>query len=78
MHGFEAAARQEKSEKGSIICCLFIAAFLMPKGKNLMKMFAEAPFYLYPDVSHSISPTIVEGFNALTDPYESQKTSAFC
>ena len=52
--GLEAAARQEKGEKGGIIHCLFIAAFLVPKGNSLIGMFPEAPPYLYPDVGHHI------------------------
>ena len=57
VHGLEAAARQEKGEKGGIIHCLFIAAFLVPKGKSLIAMFPEAPPYLYSDVSPSTSQT---------------------
>ena len=53
VHGLEAAARQEKGEKGGIIHCLFVAAFLVPKGRSLIGMFPETPSYLYPDVSHS-------------------------
>ena len=51
VHGLEAATRREKDEKGGIIHCLFIAAFLVPKGKSLIEMFDEPPSYLYPDVS---------------------------
>ena len=61
VHGLEAAARQEKGEKGGIIHCLFVAAFLVPKGKNLIEMFDEQPPYLYPYVSYSLSPTTVNG-----------------
>ena len=77
VHGLEAAARQEKNEKGGIINCLFIAALLVPKGKSLLEIFPEAPPYLYPDVSHSILPTTIEEFDLLADPYDSQKTPAF-
>ena len=51
VHGLEAATRREEDEKGGIIHCLFIAAFLVPKGKSLVEMFDEPPSYLYPDVS---------------------------
>ncbi len=54
VQGLEAAARQEKGEKGGIIHCLFVAAFLVPKGKCLIEMFPEAPWYLYPNVSPSL------------------------
>lgn len=60
VHGLEAAARQDKGEEGGIIHCLFVAAFLVPKGKSLLGMFPEAPPYLCPDVSHSISLILVE------------------
>lgn len=53
VHGLEAAARQEKGEKGGIIHCLFVAAFLVPRGSSLIGIFPEAPPYLYPAVSHS-------------------------
>lgn len=49
VHGLEAAARQDKGEEGGIIHCLFVAAFLVPKGKSLLGMFPEAPPYLCPD-----------------------------
>ena len=52
VHGLEAAARHERGEKGGIIHCLFVAAFLVPKGNSLIGMFPEAPPYLYPDVCH--------------------------
>lgn len=64
VHGLEAAARQERGEKGGIIHCLFVAAFLVPKGKGLIEMFPEAPSYLYSDVSHSTLRT--ERSNILT------------
>ena len=57
VHELEAAARQEKGEKGGIIHCLFVCAFLVPKGKSLIGMFPEAPRYLYPDVRHRRSPS---------------------
>lgn len=56
VHELEAATRQEKGKKGGIIHCLFITAFLVPKGSSLMGMFPEPPPYLYPDVSHSRWP----------------------
>lgn len=74
--GLEAAARQEKGEKGGIIHCLFIAAFLVPKGQSLIGTFPEAPPYLYPDVSHNISPLLVKYHVAMTDWHYSQKTRA--
>ena len=51
VHGLEAAARLERGEKGGIVHCLFVAAFLVSKGKSLITMFPDAPSYLYPDVS---------------------------
>lgn len=60
VQGLEAAAREEKGEKGGIIHCLFVAAFLVPKGNSLIGMFPEAPPYLYPDVGHVISPVLVK------------------
>lgn len=73
VHGLEAAAREEKGEKGGIIHCLFITAFLVPKGNSLIGMFPEAPPYLYPDVSHWTSPIVVKGSDALADSYHSQQ-----
>lgn len=64
VHGLEAAARQEKGEKGGIIHCLFITAFLVPKGNSLIGMFPEAPPYLYPDVSYRTSPIVVKDSGA--------------
>ena len=61
VHGLEAAARQEKGEKGGIIHCLFIAAFVVPKGSSLIQAFPDAPPYLYPDVSRSSSPILAKG-----------------
>ena len=55
VHGLEAAARQERGDKGGIIHCVFVAAFLVPKGKSLITMFPQAPSYLYPDVSPRLS-----------------------
>lgn len=49
VQGLEAATRQKNGEKGGIINCLFIAAFLVPRGKSLIGMFPESPPYLYPD-----------------------------
>ena len=65
VHGLEAAARQEKGEKGGIIHCLFIAAFLVPKGNSLIGMFPDAPPYLYPDVGHCIDPLIVNYYKCV-------------
>ena len=48
--GLEMAARVKKGEKGGIVHCLFIAAFLVPKGLSLIGMFPEPPPYLAPDV----------------------------
>ena len=55
VHGLEAAPRREKGEKGGITNCVFVAAFLVPKGNSLIDMFDEAPSYLLPDVSHRYS-----------------------
>lgn len=67
VHFLEAAARHEKGEKGGIIHCLFIAAFLVPKGNSLIGMFPEAPPYLYPDVGHCIEAIIVNYFYVSAD-----------
>ena len=77
VHGLEAAARQEKGEKGGIIHCLFIAAFLVPKGNSLIGMFPDAPPYLYPDVGHCMDPLIVNYFNVMADHYHSQQILVF-
>ena len=61
VHGLEAGARREKGDEGGIIHCLFIAAFLVPKGNSLRGMFPEVPPYLYPDVCHSTVPIGVNG-----------------
>lgn len=67
----EAAARQEKGEQGAIIHRLFVAAFLVPKGRSLMEMFDELSPYLYPDVSDSnIAYTCrKKDLDALADSY---------
>ena len=77
VHGLEAAARHEKGEKGGITHCLFIAAFLVPKGNSLIGMFPEAPPYLYPDVGHCKDPMIVKYYNVLADHYRSLQTLVF-
>ena len=60
VQGLEAAAREKNGQKGGIINCLFVAAFLVPKGKSLIGMFPESPPYLYPDVSHHTSSIVVK------------------
>ena len=77
VHDLEAAARHEKGEKGGIIHCLFIAAFLVPKGNSLIGMFPEAPPYLYPDVGHCTDPMIVNYFTVLADHYHSPQILLF-
>ena len=77
VHGLEAAARHEKGEKGGIIHCLFIAAFLVPKGNSLIGMFPEAPPYLYPDVGDWIDPMIVNYLQVLADRYHSRQILPF-
>lgn len=89
VHGLEAAARQEKGEKGGIIHCLFVAAFLVPKGGSLIGMFDEAPPYLYPDPQDSsfllvkdpkdvfyndVSPDVAEPW---TSQFQPQSTASF-
>ena len=49
--GLEATARMRNGEKGGVIHCLFLSAFLVPKGSSLIGMFPEPPPYLRPDVS---------------------------
>ena len=53
--GLEATTRQQRGEKGGIVHCLFLAAFLVPKGNSLIRMFPEHPPYLGPDVSPAYS-----------------------
>ena len=77
VHGLEAAARHEKGEKGGIIHCLFIAAFLVPRGNSLIGMFPEAPPYLYPDVGHCIDPIVLNYLNVLADRYHSLQILLF-
>ncbi|KAL8824776.1 MAG: hypothetical protein Q9191_004829 [Dirinaria sp. TL-2023a] len=47
--GLEKAARIAKGRQGGITHCLFIAAFLVPKGQSLLGMFPERPPYLIAD-----------------------------
>ena len=49
--GLEATTRMQKGKNGGVIHCLFLSAFLVPKGSSLMGMFPEPPPYLRPDVS---------------------------
>ena len=77
VHGLESATRQKEGEKGGISHCLFIAAFLVPKGKSLIGMFHEPPPYLYPDVRHSKNPRVIDYYDAFADAYHSQQIPAF-
>ena len=43
--------RAAEGKKGGITHCLFIAAFLVPKGDSLLGMFPDPPQYLRPSVS---------------------------
>lgn len=52
--GLEKSARSAQGERGGITHCLFIAAFLVPKGSSLLGMFPEPPPYLKPDVGQAL------------------------
>lgn len=52
--GLELSARVAKGERGGVAHCLFIAAFLVPKGNSLLGMFPKPPPYLQPDVSRPL------------------------
>ncbi|KAL2043212.1 hypothetical protein N7G274_004272 [Stereocaulon virgatum] len=47
--GLESAARDQCREKGGIIHCVFLAGFLIPKGKSLADMFPGRPEYIVLD-----------------------------
>ena len=47
--GLEAELRREEGKEGGVVHCLFVAAFLVPKGKSLLGMFPERPPYQIPD-----------------------------
>ena len=49
--GLEKKQREQSGEKGGVTACLFIASFLVPKGKGLLGMFPDAPPYLVDHVS---------------------------
>ena len=49
--GLEATKRHERGESGGIIHCLFVSAFLIPRGKTLVEMYPDPPPQMIPDVS---------------------------
>ena len=48
--GLELAAREQRAEKGGVMHCVFLAAFLIPKGKSLVDMYPGRPAYIGLDV----------------------------
>ncbi len=61
--GLEAELRLKDGKTGGIVHCVFIAAFLIPKGKSLIDMFPEQPPYLVPDVIHQYSLSMERMFS---------------
>ena len=49
--GLELAAREQRGQKGGIMHCVFLAAFLIPKGKSLVDKYPGRPAYIGLDVS---------------------------
>ena len=52
--GLGFAARDQSREKGGIIHCVFLAGFLIPKGKSLTDMFPGRPEYIVLDVGSNL------------------------
>ena len=48
IEGLEKKRRQQRGEKGGVVACLFIAAFILVKGKNLTGLYPEPPAYVLP------------------------------
>ena len=61
----EAELRLKDGKTGGIVHCVFIAAFLIPKGKILIEMSPEQPPYLVPDVDLPVFP--VNGANVQSE-----------
>ena len=51
VEGLEKSRRREAGKTGGVTGCVFIAAFLVPKGKSLIAAFPAVPPYLIPHVS---------------------------
>jgi hypothetical protein len=63
--GLEFAAREQNREKGGIIHCIFLAGFLIPKGKSLADMFPGRPGYIVLDVGTNLIGEFSKDYNTI-------------